>query len=345
MTTRTRAIAALALLPLALSACGGDDDATDTSSPSSSVPSSASASPTTLTNTGHWTGEAGGVKIDASTTADAPADVQDAWRTLGHEVRDVMAVDVDNRQGAGTATVSDALFTTPEGESIEYSQLWSTLEASDAPTPLDTDVSNGIIDVHNRYTGDEYEIPAGASQTILLVPDKDLPKTLTHATLSTSEDTITLTPADGTGPTAPAEDASAAATTAEPTAETTVEPTAAATAEATEAEAPAGATAPTVQDYLAAGGGCTADVWNVDSIPYSPELAEQVYAYCDANNLGDWAGDLDPRNPANFGSPEDHTPAAEEPTISREECSAMDPETATSGEIQSCNLAYGYGNY
>ena len=344
MNTRTRAIAALAVLPLALSACGGGD-AADTASSSSSAPASASASPTTLTNTGRWTGAAGGVKIDASTTAEAPADVQDAWKTLGHQVRPVMAVDVDNRQGATTVTISGALFTTPEGESVQYGVLSDTLETHDAATPLDTEAENSIIDVHNRYTADEYQVPAGARRTVLLVPDKDLPKTLTHATLTTSTDTITLTPADGTGPMAPAASASAAAPTAEPTAETTVEPTAAATAEATEAEAPAGTTAPTVQDYLAAGGGCTADVWNVDSIPYSPELAEQVYAYCDANNLGDWAGDLDPRDPANFGSPEDHTPAAEEPTISREECSAMDPDTATSGEIQSCNLAYGYGNY
>lgn len=338
MNTRTRAIAALAVLPLALSACGGSDDATNASSSSSSAPASASASPTTLTNTGHWTGAAGGVKIDASTTAEAPADVQDAWKTLGHQVRPVMAADVDNRQGAGAVTISGALFTTPEGQSIQYGVLSDTLETHDAATPLDTEAENSIIDVHNRYTADEYQVPAGARQTVLLVADKDLPKTLTHATLTTSTDTITLTPADGTGPTAPAASASAAAPTAEPTAETTVEPTAAATAEATAAAAP---TSATVQSYLANGGGCIADVWNEDAAPYSPELAEQVYAYCAANRLGDWASGVDPRDPANLGSPEDHTPAAQEPTISREYCENLDHDTATSGEIQSCYMEYG----
>ena len=62
----------------------------------------------------------------------------------------------------------------------------------------------------------------------------------------------------------------------------------------------------------------------------SPELAEQVYAYCSANRLGDWASGVDPRDPANLGNPEDHTPDAEEPTIPRAYCENLDHDTATS---------------
>lgn len=204
MNTRPRAIAALALLPLALSACGGGDDAADTSSSSSSVPSSASASP--------------------------------------------------SKSATPSATSASA-------------------------TPTETPTTE-------------------ATEAAPAVPD--------------------------------------------PTEAAAAEPTQAAAAPE-QAQGPA---APTVRDYFAAGGGCIADVWNAGDIPYSEALAEQVYAYCDANNLGDWAGDLDPRDPANLGNPEDHAPAAEDPAPpSWEECSALDQNTATSGEIQSCNMAYGYGNY
>lgn len=126
-------------------------------------------------------------------------------------------------------------------------------------------------------------------------------------------------------------------------------PTAAPTVSPSVAVAPttAVAAAPTVQDYLATGGTCISDVWN-SSLPYTESLASEVHAYCDANDLGDWANGADPYDYAAY-----QTPAAEEPTkeapqygytnneLTREQCESLDPTTAMSGQIQYCFTQYG----
>ena len=153
-------------------------------------------------------------------------------------------------------------------------------------------------------------------------------------------------PAAASASATPAEAPTTAATESAPVAPETTEAVATEPAQAAEAPDPEQvqtqqSAAATVQSYFANGGGCIADVWKEDAAPYSPELAEQVYAYCSANRLGDWASGVDPRDPANLGNPEDHTPDAEEPTIPRAYCENLDHDTATSGEIQSCYMEYG----
>lgn len=108
------------------------------------------------------------------------------------------------------------------------------------------------------------------------------------------------------------------------------------------------AAAPTVQDYLATGGTCISDVWN-SSLPYSDSLAGEVHAYCDANDLGDWANGADPFDYAAYQTQQ----PVEEPTkeapqygytnneLTREQCEALDPSTAMSGQIQYCFMQYG----
>ena len=301
---RTRTLAALAATTLALTACGGtNNDADPTSAP---APASASASPTptAMTNTGHWTGELNGIKADANTAATAPTAVQTAWTALGHPDQKVLAVDLDNRAGSTDADLTGAQFITEDGNVITYDLLSTTLETSDAN--LDTDTTNQIIDVHNEYSGDDYAVPAGARQTLVLVAPEDLPEKITRATLNTSAGDIPLTPTDdGTAPTAPEPSAAA------------VEPTPAATPETVE-------TAEPTDDTEA-----TAD----------PE-PQQTYDNPDPYGTADGTDGTQVTSRAE----EDAEPNSDQDVDPEQEkaiCRAADPETATSGTRQYCWTVYG----
>lgn len=126
----------------------------------------------------------------------------------------------------------------------------------------------------------------------------------------------------------------------------TVQPTQDAAPAVVPTSAPAAA--PTVQDYLATGGTCIADVWN-SSLPYNDSLAAEVHAYCDANDLGDWANGVDPYDYAAYQTQQPvEQPTKEAPQygytnneLTREQCESLDTSTAMSGQIQYCFMQYG----
>lgn len=105
-------------------------------------------------------------------------------------------------------------------------------------------------------------------------------------------------------------------------------------------EAGAGGASPQLNQYLQNGGGCTSDVWNESAAPYSEALHNELVQYCSANQLGDWAGGVDPMNPENYGTPDDQA-AVRQNEDKIEQCKALDPSTAMSGDIQYCFMEYG----
>ena len=104
----------------------------------------------------------------------------------------------------------------------------------------------------------------------------------------------------------------------------------------------ADATAPTVGDYFATGGQCIHDVWT-STLEYTDDLYNEVADYCNANDLGDWANGWDPQeyyenlsenmDPSSEPEDEQNPEFTEE---QRQQCEVLDPDTASSGEIQWC---------
>ncbi|MDO4920200.1 hypothetical protein [Kocuria sp.] len=114
--------------------------------------------------------------------------------------------------------------------------------------------------------------------------------------------------------------------------------------------APAQASAPTqaaagnddVQQFFQTGGQCISDVWS-SSMPHTDALQQKVIDYCAANQLGDWAGGVDPMDPKNYGGgqqePAEKSEAEKAEDIAQ--CKSLDINTATSGAIQYCYTEYG----
>ena len=61
-----------------------------------------------------------------------------------------------------------------------------------APAPSDGEESR-IIEVHNAFTGDNYEVAAGEKKTVILAGEHSYPSTLAHATINNS---TVLSPTD-----------------------------------------------------------------------------------------------------------------------------------------------------
>lgn len=346
--TSLPALAAVGLLALGLTACSTGDDAAGESR--NSPTTTASASPVAVTNTGHWTGAAAGATADVATTAKAPEVVQAAWKTMGAKAPDTMAVTIDNRSGSSTVALTGAKLTGQDGSVSDYRLYSTTLEANDAGDKITTSEYDAIVELHNQYSSGDYDVPAGAQRTLLLASPKAAPTMVTHAALATSVGDIELKPAAGDGPTAP--DPTVGATDSA-TAEAAPSPTAAATPETTSTAQAQGQTQ--LQRYFATGGGCMADVWGSEEVPYSKSLSDQVDAYCDAHDLGDWANGSNPRDLSQMGggqATEEPSPTAQSTTgtngktaaeVEQEkaECRAKTIDTATSGAIQYCWTEYG----
>lgn len=153
----------------------------------------------------------------------------------------------------------------------------------------------------------------------------------------------------------PKETASPSASTASasPSPTKSATPTEAATSDPAPAPtntAPAAEAAPTqepagddeVQQFFQTGGQCISDVWS-SSMPHTDVLQQKVIDYCAANQMGDWAGGVDPMDPSHYGD------GAQEPAAKSEaekaediaQCKALDINTATSGAIQYCYMEYG----
>ncbi|KAA9394774.1 hypothetical protein FCK90_04350 [Kocuria coralli] len=106
-----------------------------------------------------------------------------------------------------------------------------------------------------------------------------------------------------------------------------------------------------------------ADVWD-SSLPYDDGIAAEKRAYCDANDLGDWANGVDPWDLSQYGGPtyEEHDyptqnygddfynsrdeaglimpdgSNADGPTDLDTVCSMQDQGVLTSGEMQLCHM-------
>ena len=153
----------------------------------------------------------------------------------------------------------------------------------------------------------------------------------------------------------PKETASPSASTASasPSPTKSATPTEAATSDPAQAPtntAPAAEAAPIqepagddeVQQFFQTGGQCISDVWS-SSMPHTDVLQQKVIDYCAANQLGDWAGGVDPMDPKNYGGGQSEP--AEKSASTRDEeivkCQALDINTAMSGDIQYCYNEYG----
>lgn len=165
-------------------------------------------------------------------------------------------------------------------------------------------------------------------------PSSPTPSASASASASPSKSaTPSSTSASATPTEGPTVEATAAAP--EPTAAAAAEPTQATPAPAQAPEAPA---ADPLQQFFATGGQCISDVWT-SSMPYDAALLQQIYAYCDANDLGDWADGQDAAHPFQH---EGTSPApADDAAAGRAYCESLDPETAMSADIQNCYFEYG----
>lgn len=98
-----------------------------------------------------------------------------------------------------------------------------------------------------------------------------------------------------------------------------------------------------------------ADVWD-SSLPYTDTLASEKTAYCDANDLGDWADGADPWDLSQYGTPtyeeDTHTEYVLPGYVGDGEatgvdwgatCALQDSGLLTSGEMQTCyGMEQGY---
>lgn len=104
-----------------------------------------------------------------------------------------MAVTVDNTKGTQSTSVDGASFTTPEGDLVEYSMISDYLNESEAPEDSSPDANNRIIEVHNAFTNDDYEVVAGQKKTVVIASESDYPAAVTHAVM---DETVNLDPSD-----------------------------------------------------------------------------------------------------------------------------------------------------
>lgn len=197
-----------ALAVLVLSGCS--NSANQDSSPSASV---AVGAQETYSDVKNWAGiDNQGAKFVLSQGVTAPSGVEEArgYMGKGKTPLNFVAVTVDNRQGSSSTSVTSAYFTDVEGKLVEYTLISDFLNYQDvAPAPSDGEESR-IIEVHNAFTGDNYEIAAGEKKTVILASEHSYPSTLTHATINNS---TVLSPTDEK---ASADEATGAPTPSEP---------------------------------------------------------------------------------------------------------------------------------
>ncbi|MEX3610031.1 hypothetical protein VVR12_03145 [Rothia sp. LK2588] len=174
----------------ALTGCSANPPTSDTAS-SSSTPT-----PQTYKQVKNWEGSTeDGAKFTATIDVNAPAGVAEARELMGKKDKPLsfLAVTVDNINGSNSTSAYKASFTTPEGELVEYSMLSDFLNYQE-PTPEPTgDAANRIIEVHNAFSGDQYQVAAGQKKTIILATENKYPAEITHATINES---YALTPSE-----------------------------------------------------------------------------------------------------------------------------------------------------
>lgn len=186
---RSLSIAALALL--ALTGCSTNNVTSDTGQSSVEVPNQQ-----TYKDVKNWSGAVeNGTQFTATTEVGAPSGVEEARKLMGKSDRPLhfMAVTVDNINGTGPTTAAKASFTTPAGDLVEYTTLGDYLNESDAPDSSSADANTRIIEVHNAFSGEEYEVVAGQKKTVILATESPYPHEVTHVTLGESTG---LTPTD-----------------------------------------------------------------------------------------------------------------------------------------------------
>lgn len=186
---RSLSVAVLAFV--VLTGCSANNDASDTGQSSVGAPS-----PQVYQDVQNWSGAGdNGAQFTATAEVKAPSGVEEARKLMGKSDTPLhfLAVTVDNIKGADSITTLKATFTTPAGDLVEYTALGDYLNESEAPESSSVDATNRIIEVHNAFSWDEYEVIAGQKKTVVLATESAYPRQVTHATVGEG---ITLTPSD-----------------------------------------------------------------------------------------------------------------------------------------------------
>lgn len=175
----------LTVAALALTACGSSDESS-IDAPTSEQSTSQGQS-TVHTGVVNWEGsDELGTSYVVTTGADAPSGVDEARELMGASGQQLsyVAVTVDNRQGSVPASVGQVSFTDPDGSLVQYTTLSAFLNYQEAAQELSADASSRVIEVHNAFTADEYQVAVGQKKTVILASESKVPEQVTNATVN-----------------------------------------------------------------------------------------------------------------------------------------------------------------
>lgn len=186
-----KSLSLAALTVLALTGCSAGQSTSDTAGAAQDASDHG-----TYEGVENWEGSGDdGAAFRVSADVAAPSGVEEARKLMKKSETPLhfIAVTVDNIHGAGPVNTSRASFTTPEGDLVEYKMIGDYLNESDAPESESGDAENRIIEVHNAFAGDDYDVVAGQKKTVVLASEHDYPHDITHATIN---GTTPLAPSD-----------------------------------------------------------------------------------------------------------------------------------------------------
>lgn len=174
---KSLSLATLALL--ALTGCSAGQNGSDSSQEASDHG--------TYEGVTNWEGSNDdGAAFRATADVAAPAGVEEARKLMKKSETPLhfLAVTVDNIHGTQPVSATAASFTTPEGELVEYTTVGDYLNDHEAAESESGDAENRVIEVHNAFTNDDYDVVAGQKKTVVLASDHEYPHNVTHATVN-----------------------------------------------------------------------------------------------------------------------------------------------------------------
>ena len=177
---KSLSIAALALV--ALTGCSSGSSGSD---PGGSAQDASAHS--TYQGVTNWDGaDENGAAFRVTANVAAPSGVDEARKLMKKSGTPLhfIAVTVDNIHGKEPVSAGSASFTTPEGDLVEYTMVGDYLNDYEAAKSESGDAENRVIEVHNAFTSDDYDVVAGQKKTVVLASDHDYPHDVTHATVN-----------------------------------------------------------------------------------------------------------------------------------------------------------------